>query len=233
MTSGNGPDRASLTDHQTAWESLPWYVNGTLEGSELARVERHVESCVTCRGELRYLRGLAGLLHTADELPLTPAQGLSAVMARIDTMESGEAPRVVRPSVTQRIRTWIQPLYQASPGIRYALVAQAAMILLLVGVLGWSTAQAPDATHYTLSDVSAPPVGPRANLRLVFAPETPEIRIREILRTVRGEIISGPTSLGVYTVATLIPEDPDPTARALLDELRAQPEITFAEMAAR
>lgn len=231
--SSSGPKNANHTDHQAAWESLPWYVNGTLEGPELAEVERHVKDCVACRSELKYLRELGGLLHTAEVFPLTPARSLSAVMARIDTVESGEAARIGPPSLTQRIRSWIEPLYQASPGIRHALMAQAAAILLLVGIIAWPTAQAPSATHRTLSDVGAPEVGPRANLRVVFAPETPESQLREILRSVRGEIISGPTPLGVYTVAAPVSEHSDQTARSLLEGLRAQPEITFAELAAR
>ena len=234
--SKNGLRHADPTDHQAAWESLPWYVNGTLEGLELERVEQHVAGCVACRGELKYLHQLGGLLHSAEELPLTPAQGLSALMARIDAEERGEAACVGLPSLTQRIRSWIEPLYQVPPGIRYALITQAAAILLLVGIIAWSTAQPPSATHYTLSDVSdvsVTPLGPGANLRLVFAPETPESRIREILRSVGGEIISGPTALGVYTVVAPVSEHPGLTARAVLEELRAQPELTFAELTAR
>ncbi len=231
--SSSGLKHANPTDHQAAWESLPWYVNGTLEGPELVVVERHVKSCVACRAELKYLRELGGLLHTAEELPLTPAQGLSAVMARIDTAERGEPARAELPSLTQRIRSWIEPLYQASPGIRHALLAQAAAILLLVGIIAWTVAQAPSAPYQTLSDVGALPVDPRANLRVVFAPQTPESQIREILGSVRGEIISGPTPLGVYTVTAPVSEHPDHTAKAVLEELHAQPEITFAELAAR
>ena len=233
MMNSNGLNRANHTDHQAAWESLPWYLNGTLEEPERERVERHVQGCVACRGELRYLRELAGLLHTAEELPLTPVQGLSAVMARIDTAESEEITRVGRRSSTRRIPRWIELLHQASPGMRHTVMAQAVAILLLVGIIAWPNAQAPSASHRTLSDVGAPAVGPRANLRLVFAPETPESQIRKILRSVQGEIIAGPTPLGVYTVAVPVSEHPDVTARALLEELRAKPEITFAELPAR
>ncbi len=112
-------------------------------------------------------------------------------------------------------------------------MAQAAAILLLVGFIAWTTAQEPSAIHRTLSDVDALPVDTRANLRLVFVADTPEGRIREILGSVQGEIISGPTPLGVYTVAVPVSEHPDLMARAVLEELRAQPELTFAEFAAR
>ena len=231
--SRNGLKQTSYADHQVAWESLPWYVNGTLDGPELAQVEGHVKSCVACRGELKYLRELGGILHTAEDLPLTPAQGLSAVMARIDESESGEAPRTETPLLTQRIRTWLEPFRMASPAIRLALVVQLAAILLLIGVVARPTAEAPKATYRTLSDPATLQVDPRARLHVVFAPETPAERIRDLLVAVQGEIIAGPTALGVYMVATPISEHPDHSDQAVLEELRAQPEIVFAELALR
>ena len=186
-------ENASPADHQSAWESLPWYVNGTLDGSELKQLERHTRGCVACRAELKYLRQLGGLLHTAEELPPMPDQSLSAMMARIDAAESGEE----EPSLTRRIRSWLEPLYRASPRIRFALMAQAAAILLLVGFLAWTTARQPVAIHRTLSDIESLPADSRANLRVVFVADARESRIREILGSIRGEIVSGPTPLGV------------------------------------
>lgn len=224
----SGPARGDRTDHQATWQSLPWYVNGTLEGTELEQVEQHVQGCVACRAELTYLRQLGALVHAAEEFPLTPAVGLAALMERIDRADSGaEAPS------PRGIRSWIAPLYQASPGIRRALVAQAAAILLLVGIITWAAGWQPAAEHHTLADVEAPVVDSRAHLRVVFLPEAPEVRIREILGSVGGEIVSGPSALGVYTVAAPISGQPDRAVAGLLATLRAQPEITFAEHASR
>lgn len=224
----SGLDRVDRTDHQATWESLPWYVNGTLEGTELEQVEQHVQSCVACRAELSYLRELGALVHTAEQFPLTPAVGLAALIERIDRADSGaEAP------FPRGIRSWMAPVYRASPGIRRALVAQAAAILLLLGLVAWTTGRQPAAVHHTLADVDAPVVDSRAHLRVVFLPDAPEARIREILGSVGGEIVSGPSALGVYTVAAPISGQPDETVASLLATLRAQPEITFAEQASR
>ena len=38
--------------HREATLLLPWYVNGTLEGAERARTDRHVRECVACKGEV-------------------------------------------------------------------------------------------------------------------------------------------------------------------------------------
>ncbi|HHQ42366.1 MAG TPA: zf-HC2 domain-containing protein, partial [Chromatiales bacterium] len=37
-------------------ELLPWLANGTLEGEERERVQRHVEGCARCRAELEFLQ---------------------------------------------------------------------------------------------------------------------------------------------------------------------------------
>jgi hypothetical protein len=227
MTNSNGIEPSRYPDHQAVWESLPWYVNGTLGGPELEHVDRHVKSCVACRAELKYLRELGGILHTAEELPLAPAQGLSAVMARIDASESREAPRTETPWLIQRMRIWLEPFRMASPAIRVALVAQIAAIVLLLGVVARPTAEAPPAIYRTLSDPATSQVDLGARLHVVFAPQTPAERIHELLGSVQGEIIAGPTALGVYTVATPVAD------QAFLAELGAQPEIVFAELAVR
>lgn len=230
MTNSNGLEHSRYPDHQTAWENLPWYVNGTLAGPELAQVERHVKSCVACRAELKYLRELGGVLHTAEDMPLTPAQSLSALMARIDGSGSRELPRNETPSLGLRIRIWLEPFRLASPAIRLALAVQLAAIVLLTAVVARPTAEAPQPTYRTLSDPATAQVDSGARLHVVFAPEASAERIRELLVSVQGEIIAGPTALGVYTVATPVAEHPDQT---VLEEVRSQPEIVFAELAGR
>ena len=43
---------------------LAWYVNGTLDTSEHARVERHLTECLRCRRELQRLREFqAGMMQ--------------------------------------------------------------------------------------------------------------------------------------------------------------------------
>jgi hypothetical protein len=219
----NGVERVNA-EHQAAWENLPWYVNGTLRGADLDRLERHVESCVACRGELRYLRELGGLVHAAEDFPLAAAASLSKVMDRIDAAEGGG-------EGSRRSRRRPEPTRRAAPGIRVALIAQAAMILLLIGILAWSS-RAPSAEFRTLSDPPAAPADDgRPRLRLVFDPGTPELRIREILTPLGAEIVAGPTALGVYTVALPGPEPGGATVDDVLEGLREHAQIRFAERA--
>ena len=48
--------RLDAAAHKVADVLLPWLVNGTLEGDELAFVQRHVDECPNCRHEVEWLR---------------------------------------------------------------------------------------------------------------------------------------------------------------------------------
>jgi hypothetical protein len=221
MMSSPGSEQSSYADHQATWEILPWYVNGTLNGGELERLELHLTNCVACRAELKYLRELGGAVHAAEDFPLAPAQGFSGVMARIEAAEK-------RPFFWG----WRESLGRTPVGMRHFLAAQAAAILLLVGILAWPAGEAPSAPYRTLSEDPVSQVDLRSRLHVVFDPETPERRIREILASMRAEIIAGPSAVGLYTLAIQGSEAGDLSVQAVLERLRALPEVTFAESVA-
>jgi anti-sigma factor RsiW len=50
--------------HTQAQRLLPWYVNGALEGEELAQVEAHLTDCAECREDLKTEQSLAHEIRT-------------------------------------------------------------------------------------------------------------------------------------------------------------------------
>jgi anti-sigma factor RsiW len=62
--------------HQAAEELLPWFVNGTLEGEELALVVQHLEECVRCQHELDALRELQAA-YVGREVAPEPTQSFN------------------------------------------------------------------------------------------------------------------------------------------------------------
>jgi hypothetical protein len=52
--------------------------------------------------------------------------------------------------------------------------------------------------------------------------------VRDLLLAIRGQIVAGPSSLGVYTVE--VPAGPDPLEKTL-EHLRRQPRVSLAEPA--
>ena len=227
--------------HQRIWELLPWYVNGSLAGREREKVEAHLAGCPRCQAEEAACRRTAAAVSGAGESAPSPHPAqFQRLLERVEEAERAGG-------------GWLAPirsLLGATPRpLRGALLAQAAMILLLVGALAWAwgarrpgvpgapgavSAAGPasgPAVYRTLSDPVARPAR-TARLRLMFSPKATEREIRELLLGVHGELTAGPSPLGVYTVEVPIegtsPGDP---VGVVLARLRSEAQVVFAEPA--
>lgn len=219
--------------HQRVWELLPWYVNGSLAERERERVEAHLAACLRCQDEERVCRQMAGAVARGGEIAPAPHPvQLQRVLARIEESEREE-----RESAGRRFLAPLRGLARQTPRpVRTALLAQAAVILLLVGLGAWS-ARRPAAVpsnlqpvYRTLSNPDAAPV-PSVRLRVMFSPRATEKEIRDLLHGIHGEITAGPSPSGAYTVEVPAASDP---AGVVLARLRSEPQVVmFAEPAAR
>lgn len=232
--------------HQRIWELLPWYVNDTLSGPDRERVERHAAGCRRCQDEVEACQRTAVTVKGLGEVAPSPHPvQLQRVLARITRLEeeAEAAPGETRERGEPRTGMWvlgaplraIQALIAATPRpLRGALVAQVAIIALLVGMLVWSEvrtgAAARPATYQTLSDPAPTrPAGGTVALRLMFSPRATEKEIRDLLLAVHGEIIAGPSPFGVYTVEVTAAGQP---IAIVLTRLRSDSVVTLAEPAA-
>jgi hypothetical protein len=209
--------------HRRVWELLPWYVNDSLALSERERVEAHLAACPRCQEEARLCRRTADEIAAAGEIAPSPHPvQLQRMLARIDESEREERQQ----GIGRRFLLPFRSLVAAPRPLRAALVAQAAMILLLLGALAWSAQRpGPAAVYRTLSDPPAPPVR-TVRLRVVFAPTATEREIRGLLLGLRAEITAGPSAYGAYTLE--VPAAGDP-ARVVLAHLRSEPQVMLAE----
>ena len=224
--------------HQRVSELLPWYVNGSLSQRERERVETHLAVCRRCQEEERASRRTAEAVKSAGEVAPTPHPvQFQRVLARIDEAEREEPAH----GVWQRLAAPFRALIDATPRpLRGALVAQVAVIVMLVGVLVWpelrsdpkagprTAPPSPPAVYHTLSDPTAAPA-PAIRLRVMFSPKATERQIRGLLLGVRGEITGGPSPMGVYTLE--VPAGAD-SVQAVLARLRSEPRVVLAEPAA-
>lgn len=234
MTDGDRRERL----HQRIWELLPWYANGTLPDGERRTVETHLAGCPRCRTELADCQRLGEALRRTDEAApsVHPAQ-LSRLLARIEEIEAAEpggvSTRIWR-GLGAPLRA-LRSLAEATPPLaRGALVAQLVLLIVLAGLLvRWprgAEAPAAEPAYRTLSQDAPAPGAPEptARLRLVFAGGTTEREIRDLLLGIRGQIVRGPSPLGVYTVE--VPAGPDPIDK-VLEHLRSRPGVSLAEPA--
>jgi hypothetical protein len=203
-------------EHREGAELLPWLLNGTLEGLERERVERHVSQCVACRHELEAARALQAAI-ASDERDPTVADSLARLRLRLEQESGRGALRLGR----MLARTW----REAQPAARWALTAQFALIVALGSALAIvSVAERPgSALYHTLGD--APPVAStRSAIAVVFNSERSEHEIRRLLLRLEARVADGPSPAGVYRV-----EVAESHQQAALALLRADPSVVFAE----
>jgi hypothetical protein len=201
-------------EHGEATELLPWLVNDTLNSDERARVERHLAQCVGCRHEVENLRALQAYIARDDGDPLL-TQALGRINARLDQTESAPGPRRILRRIALQWR-------QTAPWLRGAVMAQAAVLALLTGML---LAQPAPQYYRTLG---ATPVRARLDTELVvvFHAALPEREVRSLLLRLHARIVDGPSPAGAYTLQVARGEQ-----QLALAVLRREGSVIFAEPA--
>jgi hypothetical protein len=230
-------------DHGAVIALLPWYANGSLRHSERLKVRAHLESCAQCRNELAEFQQLQS--HW-QHLALGEAQveaGLAQLMDRIDRSEHAEA-EAAAPGVSSQasgsvkcpagglrngsgLGEWLGGLLRfPKPMLALASVA-GAMLLALVTARPdlWSQHEA----YRTLGLPSASDGRGFRDLQIVFAPSANVQQVMELIRSINGRIVDGPTQPGVFTVRLNGPGDPERDISSAVRRLRDNPLIILVE----
>lgn len=208
--------------HEQCWQLLPWFVNGTLNESQVRQVEAHLVECEACRGEMaqqsllrELMRGDEGVLHA-------PHASLHKVLARIDRTEDASPAEPASP--TRRPRRM-----DKSRWLAIAVVAEAACLVMLIGTLSWKMTAERSAPRYsTLTSESETPA--QAAARMVFAPAISVAELNELLHSYDARIVAGPTETGVFTV-TLPATLSEAEVAAAIDRMQQDPRVRFAQPA--
>lgn len=214
------------SSHQEISLLLPWYVNKTLRGAEIKMVENHLKVCLTCRRELATLHKLAAAVQQEGSIDTVAHASFSHLKKRIhssDAADQEKAPKVIASPVQRRRydKIWRLP--------RPAL-ALAAVLLLSVLIPRFTDTGSTQMNEYrTLSDAENPATSPNT-VRVIFSNDTGQPKINEILASVHGQIIDGPTAQGVYTVA-IQSELASENVLNRVASLRDNPHVIFAEPA--
>src|SRR5438874_11807485 len=185
-------DRNRDDQHQLVFEALPFYANGTLNAQENGGVEAHLESCASCRTELARCRDVAAAVKSAPGWSPSPADW-AAMEGRMDRADGRVRGAAAARGPWETVRSWFAV---APPPMRWALAAQAALVIALAGAFFFRPRDA--KLYETLSSPEKVAPAGRARLHVVFAEDATEREIRAALQDLNGAIVGGPSQTGVY-----------------------------------
>lgn len=223
-------DTSPYAHHDELASLLPWFVNGTLVGTEAERVREHLRVCLECRRELAAQRSLLAAVRHEPRMEISPRPSFERLMARIeredrrDATDSEARPaKLDQPQPSQRSR---KPARWR--GV-YALAASLTAVGIGLGIVLHVGGESFEPSYRTVAAAgSLGQFGPR-DVRVVFAERIPEQGIAELLHTVGAEIVDGPNAIGVYTVRL---GDGVTSVAQAIDVLRRDARVQLAEPAA-
>jgi anti-sigma factor RsiW len=191
--------------HQEIIESLPWYVNGTLDQAERAAVVQHLATgCEECAREVKSLTAMQrAVVATGDEAPEPSPFLLNRALAEIEDYERTRSQEQAvkaasSPSLLARLRESWWP--KTPVFARMALATQLALVLIL-GTVAVYQYKNPQVIYKPLTGGTA---ASGAKISVIFNASATEGEIRKMLDEIQGNIIEGPTAQGRYTIQLAI-----------------------------
>jgi anti-sigma factor RsiW len=200
----------SPNEHERAFELLPWFVNGRLDAAEREGVESHLRSCLPCRRELKEQQRLRTALREQPAVHISPQTSFERLTRRL----AEPVPVSPRP-----------PPRPFAALARFAAVGAAGIALL--GLLFWLAPREPepDAAYRTLATSA---VGHGARVDIVFVESTMPAERERVVASIGGEITSGPSEVGRYTVQLGTEHSSDAVVADVLRRLNREPHVRFA-----
>ena len=215
-------DRTRDPAHRRCWELLPWYVNGTLNETEVRQVETHLVECADCRGEMADQSLLRQLMRSDEGVLHAPHASLQKVLAQIDRTEDASPREPKNPARRPR-------RMDKSRWLAIAVVAEAACLIVLIGMLSWKISADRAAPRYaTLTSETETPA--QGTARIVFAPAVSIAELNDLLHSFDARIVSGPTETGVFTV-TLPSTLSEGEVAAAIQRMQQDARVRFAQPA--
>jgi len=182
-----------MTEDLNISDLLPDYLQGRLSHRDRQRVETALEKDKDLQAELVFLKSLsANLKSNADNY--TPGElGWAKLSKAIDNDLDNAADNVPPIAVND---------HQKSPSQfwRYAAVALAVVSVGQGALLMQKNASLEKDRYVTVSETSTVAVD-SYKATIAFNPQTTEQDIRMVLGLTDGDITSGPSQLGLYTIS--------------------------------
>jgi anti-sigma-K factor RskA len=196
---------------------LSWYVNGTLTGPDRDRVEAALRNEAGASTLLEWEKSLSQAVKNDPSLEIAEDRNLDQVMQRIRAELNPAAAAAKKPA---RERSRFLEWFQWSP----ALAVACGVVAIQFGIMAhmWTT-RGEEGEYSGVRSIAAN--RSQVYVRVTFKPESTEIEMRELIRSVGAEIVSGPSQLGDYYLIIA-----NKTAPQSLSALQSSPNVESAEL---
>lgn len=222
----NKSDLSPYANHDRVWLLLPWYANGTLREAEAEMVRKHLRICLRCHREMAIQYALAKNLREDMSLEIPPQPSFERLMSRVrrDERRAGTAAGFFRTGWFAWLRDFSSPAYLTAAAVSGVL---AVTLSFLLG----ETPVGLSAGYRTVADRGSFDPYTSRDIRVAFGGQATETQIAEILNSVHGQIVAGPTPLGVFTVRIASAGAPEYPVSQPIARLRENPAVILAEPA--
>lgn len=100
------------SDHDETRKLLPWFVNRTLAESEMADIQRHLDSCSECRADVAIHKKVKKAVNQNEATPIVPSESAASLL---DSLAQGGS----------RAKSW-------PPQMKYAAAAAVVFAALII-----------------------------------------------------------------------------------------------------
>jgi hypothetical protein len=207
------------SQHQEIALLLPWFVNNSLEGEELSRVENHIRHCFICRRELVDLRKLATAFGQKSELDIAAETSFARLGGKL------VKPTII-PTQHKTPRGRGISRYTSNRSVRFALAASLVLAALLPLALP-KMSNYGDDSFATLS-AARPTAMQTGELRVVFAQSLSASDIAALLQQLHGQQVGEANSVGALNIR-LNSDGGSPDVEQAIAMLRSRPDVLLAE----
>ena len=212
-------------NHQEIIELLPWYANQTLEDDERKLVEMHLADCRDCAKEVESLKAMQKtVVEVGDSGPALSPFALNRALAEIEDYERTRTTTVKAASVATREKKgfWAR-WWQPTPVFARALIAAQIVLVLALGSVTLYQYSHPNIIFKT----SSGGVDDKTSTRITvgFNDGTTEQEIRQTILGIEGQIVEGPSALGLYTIQVPIPRERTAEIDKVLQTLRQNTKV--------
>lgn len=230
-------------DHSQCLSLIPAYINGQLTSDNQRAVQQHIARCQECfnaQQEAELMRDVLEPAPVEIENLLSTSKmedNLNLTLSAIDQLERQAKPAKRKNALSRLLDQWHALSFPA----KGVMLGQTASLAFAIGFIMFLTSQPymidPSniddlKTYQTLSDkphnIGVTDIQDVQVYRILFHQAATENDMRNLLTSIEGQIISGPSLSGVYTIATLKTEKQE---AIILNTLRQSPWVKLAEPA--